>query len=175
MDLQHAFIGLEEMTVDVKGRVAIPACFMKPLRLRCPERPDTVGLMVTPDRSIKIVPANQFEQEIARLSRLNDRRQRERIILGMSTMGAGLTALDKQNRIKINPAMRKLCGIDRVVMFQGTVNYVQIFDEQRYYQLAENRFDAWSEAEDLLAGYFDDEPSASGPTPPEEPPGDAES
>lgn len=130
--MDKIFIGIEPMTVDNKGRVGIPARFMATLRAICPERADAVGVMITPDLSIKLMPALFFEQEIERLNRLNDQVEEERLILNLSTSFAELAQLDKQNRIKLNPLMMEECSIRRDVVIIGSRQYMQLFDEKSW-------------------------------------------
>lgn len=127
--MDRLFLGAEEMTVDNKGRVGIPARFMSVLRAICPEQAETVGVMITPDRSIKIMPAPYFEQEIARLSQLNDQVEEERMMVNLLASMAELAPLDKQNRIKLNPFMMGECAITRDVVITGSLQYMQIFDK----------------------------------------------
>ena len=128
MSIEKTFLGNEKMTIDGKGRVAIPARYLPVLRAICPDQADMVGLMITPDRSIKIMPANRFEAEIERWSQLNDQLPAERMVLNLSTSLAEVVNLDTQNRIKLNPVMKEVCSIDRQVIFVGSVQYMQLFD-----------------------------------------------
>ena len=116
------------MTIDQKGRVAIPSRFMTVLRAICPAEADSVGLMITPERSIKIMPATLFRSELDRWGTLNEQVDEERMVLNLSTSLAELVAMDKQNRVKLNPLMMELCQIDQKVVIVGNLKYMQLFD-----------------------------------------------
>jgi MraZ protein len=128
--MDKIFLSTEEMTVDNKGRVGIPARFMSVLRTICPDQADAVGVMITPDKSIKLMPVPFFEKEIERLSQLNDQVDEERMMLNLLASLAERAPLDKQNRIKLNPFMMKECAIDRDVVIMGSIQYMQIFDQK---------------------------------------------
>jgi division/cell wall cluster transcriptional repressor MraZ len=122
------FIGNDTMRVDPKGRVGIPARFMPVLRAISPDQFDSVGLLISPERSIKILPMPQFIEEMERLNQLDDNIEAERLIKNLAIGHAELVALDKQNRIKLNPTMMDLCDIRQDVIVVGSLHYMQVFD-----------------------------------------------
>jgi MraZ protein len=132
--LEQLFIGNERMTIDNKGRVGIPARFMATLRAICPEQSEVVGLMITPDSSIKIMPVPIFEQEIERLSLLNDQIEEERLMINLELSYAELAPLDKQNRIMLNQLMMEECSIKKDVVIIGSRRYLQVFDEKAWHE-----------------------------------------
>ncbi len=149
--MDQVFLGNEQMTVDQKGRVGIPARFMAVLRALEPQAHDQLGLMMTPDRSIKLMPAGVFREEIARVSQLDDRVDQERMMLNMATSLAELAVLDKQNRVKLNPMMMELCGLDRQVIIVGNLKFMQLFDAKGWRELCERSLGAWSQASTQVA------------------------
>ncbi|MEN6627276.1 MAG: hypothetical protein ABFD69_13715 [Candidatus Sumerlaeia bacterium] len=149
--MDQVFLGNEQMTVDQKGRVGIPARFVAVLRALDPADADKVGVMITPDRSIKIMPATFFRAELERWSRLDDRDSQERMILNLATSLAELVVLDKQNRIKLNPMMMEMAGIDRQVVIVGNIKFMQIFDEPTWREMFKKNLTAWGEASTSVA------------------------
>jgi len=123
------FLGSEKMTVDDKGRVGIPARFMTVLRAMFPDQCGEVGLTITPDYSIKVMPLPVFDEFMAGLDQLNDQIEEERLVLTLSTSFADKAELDKQNRIKLSPLLMEKCQIGRQVVVVGSRQYMQIFDE----------------------------------------------
>ena len=164
--MQKAFLGNEQMRVDDKGRVGIPSRFVAVLRELCPDRCDSVGVMITPDRSIKIMPAPVFEKELERWSELNDQIDEERTVLNMSTSLADELALDRQNRIRLNPLMMDLCRIERHVVFVGTVHYMQLFDDKVYRAMVERQLPQWAQAATRVARKGGEGPAATPGPPP---------
>jgi division/cell wall cluster transcriptional repressor MraZ len=126
--MAQIFLGNELMKVDQKGRVGIPARFMTVLRAVSPGQADTVGLIITPEKSIKILPMPCFIEEVERWNQLDDRVASERTIKNLATGSAELATLDKQNRIRLNPLMIELCEIRQQVVIVGSMHYMQLFD-----------------------------------------------
>jgi division/cell wall cluster transcriptional repressor MraZ len=123
------FLGNELMRVDQKGRVGIPARFMTVLRAISPDASDSVGLMISPDHSIKIMPMPCFIEEVERWNRLDDQVASERMIKNLATGSTELVQLDKQNRVKLNPLMMEICDIRQQVVIVGSMHYMQLFDQ----------------------------------------------
>ncbi len=128
MTIERTFLGNESMTIDAKGRVAFPARFLAVLREICPDQADAVGLVVSPDRSIKIMPLPAFEKSLETWRNLDYQVPAERMVLNMSTSLADVAQLDTQNRIKLNQEMMGICSIDRQVVFTGNLQYMQLYD-----------------------------------------------
>lgn len=149
--MDQLFLGNEQMTVDQKGRVGIPSRFVAILRAIDPADADKAGVMITPDRSIKIMPANYFRAETESWSKLDDRDNQERLILNMATSLAELVTLDKQNRIKLNPMMMELAGIDRQVVIVGNIKFMQLFDIKKWREMFEKNLPVWGEAATAVA------------------------
>ena len=149
--MNQLFLGNEQMTVDDKGRVGIPARFMTVLRAICPDEADSVGVMITPDRSIKIMPIPYFAAEIESWGKFNDRIDEERMMLNLSTSMAERMALDKQNRFKVNPLMREICMIDQKVVIQGSLNYMQIYDATAWRETFNKNLQLWGQASTRVA------------------------
>ena len=131
--------------------MGIPARFMAVLRAVCPEQTEQVGVMITPDESIRVMPANYFEQEIERLSQLDDQVDDERMVLNLATSTAELLPLDKQNRIKLNPLMMEFCSIDRQVVFVGSLKYMQVFDVNKWRQMVNAGLKVYGKATTAIA------------------------
>ncbi len=149
--MERVFLSNEQMTVDQKGRVGIPARFMTVLRELEPEAYDRVGVMITPDRSIKIMPAAYFAEEIERWSRLDDQIDQERMVLNMATSMAELVQLDKQNRVKLNPIMMEMTGIDRQVVIVGSLRFMQLYDAQAWRDMVRQSLPLWGKAATAVA------------------------
>jgi len=149
--MEKVFTGTESMTVDSKGRVGIPARFMAVLRALAPDDADAVGVTITPDYSLKIMPIPVFDEEIARLSQLNDQVEEERVILNLMASFAERVPLDKQNRLKLNPLIMDFCSIGREVVITGSIKYLQIWDEAAWRSSSKERLARLGAASALVA------------------------
>lgn len=145
------FLNNQEMVVDSKLRVGIPERFMKVLREAYPDHCDKIGVAASADKSIKLMPEPIFLKELEYWSSLDDRSQNQRTILNISTAFADLLPLDKQNRLKLSPALCKFCNISREVIIVGSVRYMQIFDLDSWNELVRKNFDRFGGASDALA------------------------
>ncbi|MRR13234.1 division/cell wall cluster transcriptional repressor MraZ [bacterium] len=97
------------------------------------------------------MPANYFRAEVERWSKLDDRDSQERMILNLATSLAELVTLDKQNRIKLNPMMMKVAGIDRQVVIVGNIKFMQLFDVEAWNKMFSKNLSAWGEASTAVA------------------------
>ncbi len=144
--LDQRFIGMEQMTVDEKFRVGIPSKFMPMLRKIDPSEDLQVGLVLTPDRSIKIMPMPAFNRMLERWENYNESFEEERLLLNLEPATAEVAGLDKQNRIKLNPWMLRKCGISRDVVVIGSRDCLQIFSDQVYDEYYDVSRKDWSKA-----------------------------
>lgn len=125
---QSFFLNSQEMTVDAKFRVGIPERFMRTLKKICPDHADEIGVMASPDRSIKLMPYPTFMKELEALAKLDDRLSDQRMMLNMTAPFADLLPMDAQNRIKLAPALCGFCNIKRDVIIVGAMRFMKIFD-----------------------------------------------
>jgi division/cell wall cluster transcriptional repressor MraZ len=134
--MAQVFMGSFRMQLDNKGRVGLPARYMSILRELCPDQNESVGVMITPDRSIKVMPYPYFLEEIERWSQLDESNAYEFMIRNMNSSIADSMVLDSQNRIKLGQMMMDLCGIElqTQVVVSGCMDHMQIYNEQVYHQ-----------------------------------------
>lgn len=146
--LDQRFIGMEEMSVDQKGRVGIPARFMNVLRALAPGADGEVGMLLTPDRSIKVMPLPFFNELLERWDSFNPEFEEERLLLNVGPSGAAQALLDKQNRIKLSPMMMKFCQIqpESLVVVSGHMKYMQIYSATVFEQMVQQALPQWGQA-----------------------------
>lgn len=151
MDRDKEFLGNEQMTADSKGRVGIPARFMAVLQALVPQHARSIGVMLSQDRSILLMPVPRFNQELARLRKLNDQLDGERLMRNLATSTAEELALDKQNRFKINPLLKQICQIDKDVVIVGNFDYMQLFDLKLWFEMFKHGVPQWGAAATAVA------------------------
>jgi division/cell wall cluster transcriptional repressor MraZ len=88
-----------------------------------------VGITITPDYSVKVMPLPDFEGFMDNVKRLDDNDPQERLAKILYTSFADEVELDKQNRIKVSPLLMEECKIGRNVVVIGCQDHIQIFDE----------------------------------------------
>jgi MraZ protein len=122
------FRGPSKVTLDSKGRLAIPA--------RHRERILTRGdghLVATVDRDycLLIYPLpdwEEIERKLIRLPALNKQARRlQRLMLGHATE----LELDGHGRILLSRELRDFAGLERQAMLIGQGNKLELWDEQR--------------------------------------------
>lgn len=145
------FLNNQEMIVDAKLRVGIPERFMKVLRKIAPDHSRQIGVAASPDRSIKLMPHPYFAEELERWQALDVNKSADRTILNLSSSFADLLSMDKQNRIKLSPALCKFCNITRDVIIVGSLKYMQIFDIGIWNALTETGISQFDGALDTAA------------------------
>jgi MraZ protein len=142
------FRGPSKVTLDAKGRLAIPSRH----RERILTRSDGV-LITTVDRDycLLLYPLPEWEEierDLVRLPSLNKvARKLQRLMLGYATE----LEMDNQGRILLPREHREFAGLDRQAMLIGQGTKLELWDEQRWIE----RRDAWLAEDD---GDFKDLP-----------------
>ena len=135
------FRGPAKVTLDAKGRLAIPSRH----RERIVARADGV-LVVTVDREycLLLYPLPEWEEterKLVRLPSLNSTaRKLQRLLLGYATE----LEMDNQGRILLPREHREFAGLDKQVMLIGQGNKFELWDEQRWNE----RRDEWLAGDD---------------------------
>ncbi len=133
--------GLNELTIDAKGRLAIPTRYRQELTDSCGGQ-----LVATVDRDhcLLIYPLPEWEiveRKIVKLPALNARaRQLQRLLVGHATE----MEMDSSGRILVPPPLRDYAQLDKKVVLLGQGNKFELWDAQRW----EDRRQEWLEAGD---------------------------
>ena len=139
------FRGASKVTLDAKGRMAIPTRYRARLEERCDNQ-----LVVTVDRDscLLVYPLPEWEEIERRLVRLptltRQVRRLQRLMVGYATEGE----LDGHGRILLSRELREFAGLDRQAMLIGQGNRFELWDETRWTE----RRDAWLEEESADEG-----------------------
>jgi MraZ protein len=132
------FRGVSQLSLDAKGRIAVPARYRELLSERCEGR-----MVVTVDRDgcLLLYPAPEWERiEQSLMSRPNMNpqvRKLQRLLVGHATE----CDLDGQGRLLLPPPLREFARLEKRVMLVGQGNKFEIWDE-----------DAWSRNRELWFG-----------------------
>lgn len=122
------FHGKFDYSIDVKGRVNIPAKFRKGLN---PDADDSFIICRAPDGCLRAYPKDlweQYEEELASRPETPEALRHKRLLY--STLSD--TTLDRQGRISLTSAQMKLAGITKDVSLVGQAKYIEIWDTTRY-------------------------------------------
>jgi len=147
------FRGVSQLSVDAKGRIAVPARYRDALSESCQGQ-----LILTVDRDgcLLLYPAPEWERiEQSLMSRPNINpqvRKLQRLLVGHATE----CDLDGQGRLLLPPPLREFARLSRRVVLVGQGNKFEIWDEDiwsrnRELWFGEDADDALSEALESIA------------------------
>jgi MraZ protein len=123
------FRGITQLSLDVKGRIAIPAKYRGELVERCSGR-----LVVTadPSRCLLIYPQpawEPIEQKLSALPSFNSKtRKLQRLLIG----SASDVEMDNAGRILIAPPLRSFASLSKEVVLVGQGEKFELWDEQQW-------------------------------------------
>jgi MraZ protein len=135
------FRGATKITLDAKGRLAIPTRYRERIATRCDGQ-----LIITLDRDhcLLIYPLpdwEEIERKLVRLPSLQKRsREMQRIMLGYATE----VDVDGAGRILLSRELREVAGLERTAMLIGQGHKFELWDEERWNAIR----DDWLNADD---------------------------
>ena len=130
------FRGVNSITLDAKGRMAMPTRYRDRLTSHCDGQ-----LVVTVDRDhcLLLYPLPEWEileRKLVKLPSLNKQARRlQRLLIGHATE----MELDGNGRILLPPPLREFAELDKRIVLIGQGNKFEIWDEAQW---AERR-DQW--------------------------------
>jgi MraZ protein len=117
------FIGEYSISVDNKGRMAVPAKFRANLGN---------GAVLTRglDKSLFLYPISQWEKIAEKLAALPISQANSRAFARLMLAGAFDVEIDKQGRMMVPEYLRKFAGITKKVVVAGLYDRLEIWNEQ---------------------------------------------
>lgn len=128
------FRGVAQLSLDSKGRLAIPARHRDVLRERCDGR-----LIITadPSRCLLVYPLPDWEPIEAKLNGLSSfnpvTRSLQRLLVG----NAFDVELDGAGRVLVPPPLRQFAALDKSVVLVGQGNKLELWDAAQWEQRVE--------------------------------------
>ncbi|MEM6513730.1 MAG: division/cell wall cluster transcriptional repressor MraZ [Pseudomonadota bacterium] len=130
------FRGATKVTLDAKGRMAVPTRYRDRLAARCDGQ---IVVTVDKDYCLLIYPLpdwEELERKLVRLPSMNPvARRLQRIMVGYATE----VELDASGRILVSRELRDFAGLSKQATLIGQGNKFELWDEERW---TEKR-DAW--------------------------------
>ena len=131
----HMFQGSTALTLDAKGRLAIPTKNRELMNGQCEGKLVLTG---HPDGCLLLYQASTFEDVRSRLMAVSDTNSRvaswKRVIVGM----AENIEPDGQGRILVTPELRKFAGMEKQLMMVGQGNRFEVWSEAAWNQQLEH-------------------------------------
>lgn len=124
------FQGATELSLDAKGRLAVPTRHRDALA----SGGGRVVLTAHPDNCLLLYPQLAWEPIGARIQSLSSFNEQarwwQRLLVGF----AEEVELDGSGRILVSPALRKFAGLEKQVMLVGQGSHFEIWDEAVWQQ-----------------------------------------
>lgn len=123
--MPNMFIGEYQHSVDVKGRMAVPAKFRAKLKK---------GAVVTKglDHCLVIYPEKDWQELATKLSSLPITQANTRAFSRLMLAGAMAVDLDKQGRMLVPEYLRKYSKLSKKVVVVGLYNRLEIWSKAEW-------------------------------------------
>ncbi len=136
------FRGTYSVSLDAKGRLAIPARFRD--RLLSDEASRLV-LAPDPDQCLALYPEAEWALIERKLQQLPSFNESARILRRLLIGNAHDVDMDAQGRVLVPQALRDYAGLGKRVSMVGQLNKIEVWDEDVWQQ----RHQLWKEKIDL--------------------------
>jgi len=126
------FIGKYELKIDDKGRLTIPARFKQVLQEKYPKDEMQVVVSLSLDQSLLVQPTSLYQIMLEKYMALPDFDAATRRVQELFTVYAAEEKVDGSGRIRLDPSLREIAGIDREVTCAGKRGTFEIWDRERW-------------------------------------------
>lgn len=129
------FRGINSITLDSKGRIAIPAKYRERLHA---EAEGQVVVTVDSARCLFVYPLPEWELVERKLVQLPSLNPHTRRLQGLLMGHATDLELDAHGRILIPPPLREFARLEKQVVLIGQGNKFELWDEEHWNERREN-------------------------------------
>lgn len=147
-----SFRGINNLALDTKGRMAVPARYRDRLMEACGGR---LVITVDPDHCLLVYPLPEWEHietKLVALPSLNKRtRQLQRLLIGYATE----CELDTQGRILLPGMLREFAKLDKKIVLIGQGKKFEIWDEEAWNESQQEWVDSVQGSDELPASLED--------------------
>lgn len=141
------FRGASKVTLDAKGRMAIPTRHRASINDGCEGH---LVLTVDPSHCLLVYPLpvwEELERRLVKLPALKPKARRvQRMLLGYATE----VDVDAQGRILVSKELREFAGISRNAMLMGQGNKFELWDEEKLKAIRDEWLQEGQEDDDEL-------------------------
>lgn len=135
------FRGATKVTLDAKGRMAIPTRYRERLAARCNGE---IVMTVDRDRCLLVYPLPDWEELERKLVRLPSMHKVARRIVRIMVGYATEVEMDASGRVLVSRELRDFAGLDKQAILIGQGNKFELWDEETWNE----KRDAWLGDED---------------------------
>jgi len=148
------FRGANSISLDDKGRLAVPARYRSVLSADCEGK--LVCTIDIKQPCLLLYPLPQWqviEEKLSTLSSMNPAERRlQRLLLGY----ADDCDMDKNGRVLVAPPLRQHAGLNKKLMLVGQLNKFEIWDEETWHAQVAQDVAAEQEGEFTLSDRLQD-------------------
>ncbi|MHB1950664.1 MAG: division/cell wall cluster transcriptional repressor MraZ [Acidiferrobacteraceae bacterium] len=121
--------GINNLMLDGKSRLAVPARYREPLLNYCEGR---MVLTVDPDQSLLLYPVPEWDVTQRKLTELPTLNPKARALHRLMSAYATYCEMDGNGRVLLPAMHREFAGIERAVVMIGQSNKFEIWDENQW-------------------------------------------
>jgi len=137
------FIGSFKYSIDVKGRVSLPAKLRKFVKA---EANDTFVMTRGTAKCIDVYPWDKWEELIAgKLNNLNTFNPKDAMFIRMFADKAEIDSLDSQARLTLSKSLVEYAGIQKDVLILGAVKKIEIWNPDIYETYIKENLEQYAE------------------------------
>ena len=124
------FSGNSSLSLDSKGRLAIPSRYRARLAEECDS--NLIQTINPLDRCVWIYPQNEWEVIDAKLRQLSDFDKQSRRTKQMMLGYAEECSLDSHGRIRVPSSLKEYAGLEKQAVILGQGNKFELWDESAW-------------------------------------------
>ena len=135
------FRGATKVSIDAKGRMAIPTRYRERLAARCDGQ---IIVTVDKDHCLLVYPLPDWEELERKLVRLPSMNKTARNIVRIMVGYATEVEMDGSGRVLVSRELREFAGLEKAAMLIGQGNKFELWDEETWNE----KRDAWLTEDD---------------------------
>jgi MraZ protein len=119
------FVGRHEHSLDVKGRIILPARFRTSF--------DTLAyLSKNTERCLALWTPEAFERKLDQMEAIFDRSTQDRAMVRAWASGSTDVELDRQGRVAIPGYLREYARLESAVLIHGAITHIELWDPEEW-------------------------------------------
>lgn len=128
----RGFLGTHELKIDDKGRLSIPARFKNYIKEHYPQDQMQVVVGLSLDKNLRVYPRSEFDRVLERYDHFDDLDADARDLANLMIGMAVDEKIDGAGRIRLDPQLRRIAGLDREVTLVGTRSSFDVWPREQW-------------------------------------------
>src|ERR1700730_7494222 len=119
------FVGRHEHSLDVKGRIILPARYRASF--------DTLAYISKhTERCLALWTPDAFERKLDEMGAIVDRSPQDRAMVRAWASGSTDVELDRQGRVAIPAYLREYAHLESAVLIHGAITHIELWDPEEW-------------------------------------------